>query len=87
MQNPRKLTDIQSEQAALAKLVRTMPLRKVLTVTATMLEDRNDLNAHDMQEFQRRIADLTWPLVGIDEVKQEENASITDLPNFNVDRG
>ena len=56
----------QLDRALLTRLIRELPLGSVLNITATMLAERQDLDGMKMQEFQRKINDLTWPLVTTD---------------------
>ena len=56
----------QRDRALLTRLIRELPLGSVLNITATMLAERQDLDGMKMQEFQRKINDLTWPLVTTD---------------------
>ena len=57
----------QEDRAILTRLIRELPLTTVLNITATMLAERQDLDGRAMQEFQRKINDMTWPLVTVDE--------------------
>jgi len=57
----------QQDRADLARLIRGLPLKTVLNITGSMLADRKDLDGRLMQEFQRKINDLTWPLVTVDQ--------------------
>lgn len=55
------------DRAVLARLIKELPLQSVLNITATMLAERNDLDGRAMQRFQRQVADMTWPLVTVDD--------------------
>ncbi|NKB39636.1 MAG: hypothetical protein GKR86_01010 [Ilumatobacter sp.] len=59
--------DKASEQATLCYLVKTMPLKQLCDTFGTMLAHRPDLDGRTIQELQRRINDLAWPLVTIDQ--------------------
>ena len=54
------------DRAILARLVKELPLQSTLNIIATMLAERSDLDGRAMQRFQRQVADMTWPLVTVD---------------------
>lgn len=54
------------DRATLARLVKDLPLTSVLNIVGSMLSDRQDLDGMAMQEFLRKVNDLTWPLITTD---------------------
>ena len=69
--------DERRTQAMLAKLVQTLPLKRALDATAAALAERDDLRGPEMQVFQRKVADMTWPLIGVDSDVKRENVKAT----------
>lgn len=56
-----------ADRAHFARLSKDLPLKSALTIFATMLAERQDLDGNEMQVFQRKINDITWPLVTVDQ--------------------
>ena len=67
-----------SGAAELAHLIRCMPLKDVLNITAVMLAERQDLDGMMMQQFQRKINDMVWPLVSTDHDDDLHKRSMRD---------